>query len=163
MQINSAEELFQRLLSMANSAEKQMTRALPKLARAADNPDLVEAFEHHLEETQTQLERIDQAAETVEGLRLKRIKDHGMAALIEDGEEFVDAMEKGPLRDAALIGAAQKVEHYEIAAYGTISALADQLGHTKAKEILAETLAEEKSTDEKLTSMAKQEVNPQAG
>lgn len=157
MKITNAEQFFERLLSLAANAERQMTRALPKLARAADNPDLVAAFEHHLEETESQLERLEQAADAVEGLRLKRVKDHAMAALIEDGEEMIESTDKGPLRDAALIGAAQKVEHYEIAAYGTICALADQLGYTKAKEILAETLA-----DEKLTVLAEKDVNQQA-
>ncbi|GAA3711772.1 ferritin-like domain-containing protein [Zhihengliuella alba] len=161
MQIKNSEELFVRLLSLANSAEQQMTKALPKLARAAENPELVEMFEHHLEETEGQLERIDQVASTLD-ITLKRIKDQSMATLIGDGEEFIEATEKGALRDAALIGAAQRVEHYEIAGYGTLCALAEELGYTEAKNILAETLAEEKSTDEKLSTAAETKINKQA-
>jgi ferritin-like metal-binding protein YciE len=160
MQITTPEQLFERLLSFANSAEKQMTRNLPKLARASQNPELVKAFEHHLEETQAQLERIEQVADSIEGLRLKRIKDQVMASLIEDSDEIIEGTEPGPVRDAALIGAAQKVEHYEIAAYGTLCALAEQLGYLEAKDLLGETLEEEKSTDQKLTEVADLEVSP---
>jgi ferritin-like metal-binding protein YciE len=163
MVIKDPQELFMRLLSEANSAEKQMTRALPKMARAAHNEKLVEAFQHHLEETQGQLERIEQAADSIPVIRIKRLKSHAMESLIQEGEELIDSTEKGPLRDAGLIAAAQKVEHFEIAAYGTLCELAEQLGHTKAKEILAETLKEEKTTDEKLNKLAKQDVNKRAG
>ncbi|QJQ96084.1 MULTISPECIES: ferritin-like domain-containing protein [Halomonadaceae] len=163
MMIKDATELFTRLLSEANSAEKQMTRALPKMARAAGDPQLVEAIKHHLEETRTQVERLEQAADTVPDIRIKRIKNYSMESLIEEAQELIDACEKGPLLDAALIGAMQKAEHYEIAAYGTLCAMADQLGYTEAKNILAETLKEEKSTDEKLTTLAKSSVNKKAG
>ncbi|NIC06211.1 ferritin-like domain-containing protein [Billgrantia bachuensis] len=162
MKIDSPQELFARMLSETNSAEKQITRALPKMARAADDPKLVEAFQHHLEETQGQLERIEQAADSIPDIRLKRIKSQAMESLIQEGEELIDATEKGPLRDAGLIAAAQKVEHFEIASYGTLCELAEQLGHTKAKEILAETLKEEKATDDKLSKMAKQDINRKA-
>ncbi|MGR4069313.1 ferritin-like domain-containing protein [Halomonas sp. LR3S48] len=162
MKINNPQELFTRMLSETNSAEKQITRALPKMARAADDPKLVEAFEHHLEETQGQLERIEQAADSIPDIRVKRLKSHAMESLIQEGEDLIDATEKGPLRDAALIAAAQKVEHFEIATYGTLCELAEQLGHTKAKQILAETLKEEKATDDKLSKMAKQDINRKA-
>lgn len=162
MVIKNAQELFMRLLSETNSAEKQITRALPKMARAADDPQLVEAFQHHLEETQGQLERIEQAADSIPEVRVKRIKCYAMESLIQEGEDLIDATEKGPLRDAGLIAAAQKVEHFEIAAYGTLCELAEQLGFTEAKQILAETLKEEKATDDKLSKMAKQDVNRKA-
>lgn len=163
MVIKSANDLFVRLLSEANSAEKQMTRSLPRLARAADDPKLVEAFKEHLEETRIQVERIEQAADTIPDIRVKRIKNYSMESLIEEAQELIEAGEKGPVLDAGLIGAAQKAEHYEIAAYGTLCALADELGYTEAKNILAETLKEEKATDDKLSKLAKKDVNQKAG
>ena len=158
MVIKNANELFVRLLSETNSAEKQITRALPKMARAADDPKLVEAFKHHLEETQGQVERLEQVADSVPDIRIKRLKCYAMESLIEEGQELIEATEKGAVRDASLIGAAQKVEHY-----GTLCSLAEQLGYTEAKNILAETLKEEKSTDDKLNTLAKENVNKKAG
>ncbi|MCC5884534.1 MAG: ferritin-like domain-containing protein [Halomonas sp.] len=163
MMIKNAQELFMRLLSETNNAEKQISRALPKMARAAHDQKLVEAFQHHLEETQGQLERLEQAADSIPDVRIKRLKSYAMESLIQEGEELIDSTEKGPLRDAGLIAAAQKVEHFEIASYGTLCELAEQLGHTQAKEILAETLKEEKATDDKLSKLAKQDVNRKAG
>lgn len=162
MVTKTANDLFVRLLSEINSAEKQITRALPKMARAADDPKLADAFKEHLEETQGQIERIEQAADTIPDIRVKRIKCYGMEGLIEEGQELIEAGEKGPVLDAGLIGAAQKVEHYEIAAYGTICSLAEQLGYTEAKNILAETLKEEKATDDKLTKLAEKSINEKA-
>ncbi len=163
MVIKNAQELFIRLLSEANSAEKQMTRALPKMARAADDQKLVEAFKEHLEETQGQLERIEQAADSIPEVRVKRLKCHAMESLIQEAEDLVDATEKGPVRDAGLIASAQKVEHFEIAAYGTLCELAEQLGHVQAKQLLAETLKEEKAADDKLSKLAKMDINKKAG
>ena len=163
MVIKTPNDLFIRLLSEINSAEKQITRALPKMARAADDPQLAEAFKEHLEETRGQVERIEQAVDTIPDIRVKRIKSYAMESLIEEGQELIEAGEKGPVLDAALIGAAQKVEHFEIAAYGTVISLAAQLGYTEAKNILAETLKEEKATDEKLTKLAKKDINQKAG
>ncbi|MEC9482636.1 MAG: ferritin-like domain-containing protein [Halomonas sp.] len=163
MVIKDANDLFVRLLSEINSAEKQITRALPKMARAADDPKLVDAFKEHLEETRGQVERIEQAVDTIPDIRVKRIKSYPMESLIEEAQELIEAGQKGPVLDAALIGAAQKVEHFEIAAYGTICSLAEQLGYTEAKNILAETLKEEKATDDKLTKLAKKDVNQKAG
>lgn len=163
MVIKTPNDLFVRLLSEINSAEKQITRALPKLARAADDSNLVDAFKEHLEETRGQVERIEQAADTIPDIRVKRVKSYAMESLLEEGQELIEAVEKGPLLDAALIGAAQKVEHFEIAAYGTLCSLAEQLGYTEAKDILAETLKEEKSADDKLTKLAKKDVNKKAG
>ncbi|MEE4412096.1 YciE/YciF ferroxidase family protein [Serratia sp. C2(2)] len=143
-------------------AEKQLTRALPKLARAAEQEDLVNAFKTHLEETQGQIERLDKLVESTPEVRIKRIKCLAMEGLIEEGQEVIDAIESGPVRDAGLIAAAQKVEHYEIATYGTLCALAEKLGYTKAKKLLGETLEEEKNTDNKLTLIAEQKVNAKA-
>lgn len=159
--VKTIEDLFVHELSDIYSAEKQLTRALPKLARAASAPELKEAFESHLEETRGQVERIDQIVEKL-GLRLKRIKCEAMAGLVEEGQEVIDSIQEGPLRDAALIGGGQKVEHYEIAAYGTLSALAKQLEYGDALPLLQETLTEEKSADEKLTMLAEQSANQKA-
>jgi ferritin-like metal-binding protein YciE len=161
MAIKTIEDLFIHELSDIYSAEKQLTKALPKLARAASNPDLKAAFESHLEETVGQVERIDQIVELLD-IRLKRIKCAAMEGLVEEGNEVIDEVEEGPLRDAALIGGAQKVEHYEIASYGTISAIAKQLGYTDAIPLLQATLKEEKAADEKLTLLAESAGNQKA-
>jgi ferritin-like metal-binding protein YciE len=147
------QDLFLHELSDIYSAEKQLTKALPKLARAASNPDLAAAFKTHLEETQGQIDRIDQIVELM-GLRLKRIKCAAMEGLVEEGKEVIEEIGKGPVLDAALIGAAQKVEHYEIASYGTLATFAKQLGESEAQKLLGETLQEEKATDEKLSMLA---------
>lgn len=148
-------DLFVHALSDVYSAEKQLTKALPKLARASTNPVLSGAFKTHLEETQGQIERIDQVVEAT-NLKLKRMKCAAMEGLVEEAQEVIDEMEKGPVLDAALIGAAQKVEHYEIATYGTLAALAKRLGFKDAVKLLVETLEEEKATDEKLTMIAEE-------
>lgn len=163
MPAKTMQDLFIHALSDVYSAEKQLTKALPKLARASTNPELAAAFETHLEETQGQIERIDQIVE-VAGIKLKRVKCVAMEGLVEEGQEQIEEIEAGPVRDAALIGAAQKVEHYEIATYGTLAALAKQLGQKEAMKLLLETLAEEKATDEKLSLLAEQkepELAPQ--
>ncbi|QBG90801.1 ferritin-like domain-containing protein [Xanthomonas oryzae] len=161
MAINTVEELFIHELSDIYSAEKQLTKSLPRLARAATEPKLKQAFEVHLEETQGQIERIDQVVDVL-GIKLKRIKCAAMEGLVEESREVIDEIEAGPVRDAALIGGAQKVEHYEIASYGTIAAMAKQLGHADALPLLLATLEEEKATDEKLTLLAEQGGNAKA-
>ncbi|MGN6093222.1 MAG: YciE/YciF ferroxidase family protein [Luteibacter jiangsuensis] len=161
MAVKTIEDLFIHELSDIYSAEKQLTKALPRLARAAEAPELKQAFEAHLEETQGQVERIDQIVETL-GIRLKRMKCAAMEGLVEEGKEVIDEIPAGPLRDAALIGGAQKVEHYEIASYGTLSAIAKQLGYKDAIPLLQATLKEEKATDEKLTILAEQAGNQRA-
>lgn len=149
------EDLFIHELSDIYSAEKQITKALPKLARASTNPKLAEAFNAHLEETQGQIQRIDQLVEQFE-IKLKRVKCIAMEGLIEESRELLDEIEKGPVLDAGLIAACQKVEHYEIAGYGTLIAMAKHLGLDDAASLLGETLAEEKSADEKLTAIAEE-------
>jgi ferritin-like metal-binding protein YciE len=157
MPTKTLNDLFVHALSDVYSAEKQLTKALPKLARAATNPDLAAAFTKHLEETQGQIERIDRVVEASE-LRLQRVKCVAMEGLVEEGQEQIELIEKGPILDAAIIAAAQKVEHYEIATYGTLATLAKKLGYTEGLKLLLETLQEEKATDEKLTLLAKQEL-----
>ncbi|RYF77133.1 MAG: ferritin-like domain-containing protein [Comamonadaceae bacterium] len=153
MPIKTVSELFIHELSDTYSAEKQMTRSLPKMAKAATDPELASAFEQHLEETRAQVERIEQLAEA-SGLKLKRIKCEGMAGLIEEATSMIDQVQAGPVLDAALIGAAQKAEHYEIAAYSSLILMAGKLGYTDAVPLLEETLAEEQATDQKLSLLA---------
>ena len=161
MAVKTMEELFVHELSDIYSAEKQMTKALPRLAKAAESAELSAAFEAHLEETEGQVARIEEVAEVL-GIKLKRIKCDAMEGLVEEGKSVIEDVKEGPLRDAALIGGAQKAEHYEIAAYGTLCALARQLGYDKAIPLLEATLEEEKSTDEKLTMIAEGGGNQKA-
>ncbi len=116
----------------------------------------------HLEETHGQIERIDQVVESESNLKIKRMKCVAMEGLIEEANEVIESTEKNEVRDAALIAAAQKVEHYEIASYGTLATLAEQLGYRKAAKLLKETLEEEKATDIKLTDLAINNVNKKA-
>lgn len=147
------QDLFIHELSDVYSAEKQITKALPRLARASTNPKLADAFKAHLEETQGQIERIDKLVELA-GIKLKRMKCAAMEGLVEESKELLDEIEKGQVLDAALIGACQKVEHYEIASYGTLIAMATHLGMPEAAALLSDTLAEEKGADEKLSAIA---------
>lgn len=131
MQIKSVEDIFIHLLSDTYSAEKQLTKALSKLSRSAYSDKLTAAFQSHLDETHGQIERIDQVVDSEDGLKLKRIKCAAMEGLIEEANEVIESTNKNEVRDAALIAAAQKVEHYEIASYGTLVTLAEQLGYKK--------------------------------
>ncbi|EJH0879548.1 YciE/YciF ferroxidase family protein [Escherichia coli] len=162
MQIKSVEDIFIHLLSDTYSAEKQLTKALSKLSRSAYSDKLTAAFQSHLDETHGQIERIDKVVDSEDGLKLKRIKCAAMEGLIEEANEVIESTEKNEVRDAALIAAAQKVEHYEIASYGTLVTLAEQLGYKKAAKLLKETLEEEKATDVKLTDLAFNNVNKRA-
>lgn len=162
MQIKSVEDIFIHLLSDTYSAEKQLTKALSKLSRSAYSDKLTAAFQLHLDETHGQIERIDKVVDSEDGLKLKRIKCAAMEGLIEEANEVIESTDKNEVRDAALIAAAQKVEHYEIASYGTLVTLAEQLGYKKAAKLLKETLEEEKATDVKLTDLAFNNVNKKA-
>ncbi|EJQ9714886.1 ferritin-like domain-containing protein [Escherichia coli] len=162
MQIKSVEDIFIHLLSDTYSAEKQLTKALSKLSRSAYSDKLTAAFQSHLDETHGQIERIDQVVDSEDSLKLKRIKCAAMEGLIEEANEVIESTDKNEVRDAALIAAAQKVEHYEIASYGTLVTLAEQLGYKKAAKLLKETLEEEKATDVKLTDQAFNNVNKKA-
>ncbi|MFL3493185.1 ferritin-like domain-containing protein, partial [Citrobacter cronae] len=124
MQIKSVEDIFIHLLSDTYSAEKQLTKALSKLSRSAYSDKLIAAFQSHLDETHGQIERIDQVVDSEDGIKLKRIKCVAMEGLIEEANEVIESTDKNEIRDAALIAAAQKVEHYEIASYGTLVTLA---------------------------------------
>jgi len=149
MAVKTVADLFVHELSDTYSAEKQMTRSLPKMARAAADAQLSQAFLDHLEETRGQVERIDEIVELL-NLKLKRIKCAAMEGLVEEGKDLIEEIAKGPVLDVALIGAAQKVEHYEIASYTTLITLAGKLGYEVVLPLLQASLAEEKATDEKL-------------
>ncbi|WP_144639507.1 ferritin-like domain-containing protein [Bordetella genomosp. 13] len=155
------QDLFIHELSDIYSAEKQLTRALPKLARAATEPKLAEAFRAHLEETQHQVERIDRIVQQGD-IKLKRMKCLAMEGLVAESAEIIEDTEEGPVRDAGLIAAAQKVEHYEISGYGTLCTFAKLLGMTSALTLLMETMAEEKGADAKLTTLAEAQTNLKA-
>jgi ferritin-like metal-binding protein YciE len=142
------------------SAEKQITRVLPKLAKAATSEDLKQAFLSHLEETNGQVERLDKIFETL-GKTPRGKTCVGMKGVLEEGAEVLEDTDKGSVRDAALISAAQRVEHYEMAGYGSVRDFAKMLGQGEIATLLEETLEEEKAADKKLTSIAKQ-VNAEA-
>jgi len=143
------------------NAEQQLIRALPRMAKAAQSDELREAFESHLAETEQQVQRIEQAVEEL-GESLKRKKCQGMEGLITEAKEMMDDYKGEPSLDAVLIAGAQKIEHYEIASYGTICAWAEQMGHTEALNLFKENLDEEKSADEKLTGIAESLANIEA-
>jgi len=158
---NDLHELFLDELADVYNAEQQLTKALPKMAKAAESDELREAFESHLEETQTHVTRLEEAVEKL-GESLKRKTCAAMKGLVEEAQELMKEQKDSSALDAALIAAAQKVEHYEIASYGTLCAWAKQMGHDDALELLNETLEEEKAADEKLTSIAESIANTRA-
>jgi ferritin-like metal-binding protein YciE len=155
--MDSLQDLFEDEMKDIYNAEKQLTKALPKMAKKASSPALKQAFTTHLKETEVHIERLEKIASSLD-LKLTGKKCHAMEGLVEEGKEVID--EDGPegVIDAALIGAAQRVEHYEIAAYGTVRAMAEALGHSAAVKILQQTLDEEGETDKKLTAIAEGEV-----
>ena len=158
--VESFEDLFRHELSDLYSAEKQLTKALPKMAKAATDPALKKGFETHLKETEGQIEILEKVFELCE-IKPERITCEAMKGLIEEGKEAIDEIESGPLLDCALIIGAQKVEHYEIAGYGSMCQLAENMGLTQVKKLLGQILEQEKATDEKLTQAASK-VNAQA-
>jgi ferritin-like metal-binding protein YciE len=158
---NPLEELLVDELKDLYSAENQIIKALPKMARAASSPELKRAFERHLEETRRQVERLNQIGEALE-TKMTGKKCKGMEGLIEEGKELLEEDLDENALDAGLIGAAQKVEHYEIAAYGTARTHAEMLGYTKVARLLQQTLNEEGATDKKLTQLAESIINVEA-
>jgi ferritin-like metal-binding protein YciE len=160
-EINPLEELLVDELKDIYSAENQIIKALPKMAKAATAPELKRAFERHLEETKRQVERLNQIGESLE-IKLTGKKCKGMEGLIEEGKEIMSEDLEEPALDAGLIAAAQKVEHYEIAAYGTARTHAQLLGYNKVAKLLQQTLDEESATDKKLTALAESVINIEA-
>jgi ferritin-like metal-binding protein YciE len=160
MSVKTLEELLIDELKDLYSAEKQIVKALPKVAKAASSQELQQALLNHLEETKNQVGRLEQIAEIV-NKKLTGKTCAGMKGVLEEGSEVIEELEEGTVRDAALIGAAQRVEHYEMAGYGTARDLAKTLGMGDVAELLEQTLKEEKAADEKLTTISRS-VNRQA-
>ena len=161
MSLDSLQSLFLNELKDVYHAEKQLLQALPRMAKAAESPDLQEAFTTHLKETEGQVQRLERIfKELGQAARGKRCK--GMEGLIEEGKEVMQEDGEAPVIDAALIASAQRVEHYEIAAYGCLRTYAQLLGLENAARLLAETLAEEEAADEKLTAIGERSVNAEA-
>ena len=158
--MSGLKELYVDELKDIYSAETQLVKALPKMAQAASSEELRQGFEQHLEQTKGHVQRLEKIFEAL-GESPKGKKCKGMEGLVEEGEEAIGEDFENSVMDAALIGAAQRVEHYEIAAYGTVCAFAEELGETEQASLLTETLEEEKETDEKLTELA-QQINAQA-
>jgi len=157
MQTTSLHELYIDELRDLYSAETQLVKALPKMAKASTNSELRQGFEEHLRQTTEHVSRLEQIFEELEEKPSGK-KCAGMEGLIKEGAEAIDEDYSDEVRDAALIGAAQRVEHYEIAAYGTVKAFADLMGHSEQVALLDQTLQEETETDEKLTELSA-EVN----
>ena len=158
---NPLEELLVHELKDLYSAENQIIKALPKMIKAASSPDLKKAFERHLEETKRQVERLNQIGEALE-IKLSGQKCKGMEGVIEEGKEIMSEDFDDDTLDAGLIGAAQKVEHYEMATYGTARTHASLLGYNKIAKLLQQTLDEEGATDKKLTALAESVINVEA-
>lgn len=161
MPLKSLQDLFIHELRDIYSAENQLTKALPKMAKAASTDDLRSAFEMHLEETQNHVTRLDQIFESL-GVSSRGPKCKGMEGLIEEGSEMMKEKAEPMVSDAGLITAAQRVEHYEIAAYGGARTFAQMLGMNDAAQLLQQTLDEEKRADEKLTTIAEGWINQSA-
>jgi len=161
MKLNTLEDLFHHELKDLYSAETQLVKALPKMAKAATHEDLKAGFEEHLEQTKGHVKRLEKIAKSLD-LVLTGHKCKAMEGLVAEGGELISDDAEDTVRDAGLIGAAQRVEHYEIAAYGTARALAKCLGHDDAVELLSETLEEEKEADQNLTELAESAINAEA-
>lgn len=161
MKLTNLSDLYVAELQDMYSAEKQLTRALPKMAKAASNPELRSALEEHLQVTQTQLERLETILGNL-GKKPGKNKCEAMQGLVEEGKELIDMDGEDIIRDAGLIVAGQKVEHYEIASYGSLATFAKLLGREEDADLLGQTLEEEKEADQKLNQIAENGLNQQA-
>jgi ferritin-like metal-binding protein YciE len=160
-QRSQLQELFENELKDIYWAEKALTKALPKMIKNATSDELINALENHLKETEGHVQRCEQVFEAI-GKKAEAKKCEAMAGLIKEAEEIMDDSEEGPMLDAGIISAGQKVEHYEIASYGTLRTFASTLGLDDAVDLLEQTLEEEKAADEKLTEVAQSAINIQA-
>jgi ferritin-like metal-binding protein YciE len=161
MSLDSLEKLFLEELKDIYNAEKQITRALPRMAKAAESPELQQAFTKHLKETEGQIQRLERVfKELGQAPRGKKCK--GMEGLIEEGKEKLEEEGEPEVVDAALIASAQKVEHYEIASYGCLRTYAELLGFSAAAQLLQQNLQEEEATDKKLTQLGESGINQAA-
>ncbi|MCW3084516.1 MAG: hypothetical protein JWP12_1882 [Bacteroidetes bacterium] len=154
-------KLFEDELKDIYWAEKALTKAIPKMIKNATSQELIEALENHLSETEEHVSRVEQVFESI-GKKAVAKKCEATAGLIKEAQEIMEECEEGAMRDAGIISAGQKIEHYEIASYGTLRAFADLLGLDEAVELLEDTLKEEKAADERLTEVATSVINLQA-
>ena len=161
MSVKSINELFLHTLKDIYYAEKQIFKALPKMAKGAQAPALKKAFEKHLEETGRQIERLETIFVSL-GSAARGIRCEAIEGILAEANDVMSEIDDAAVRDAGIVAAAQTVEHYEIARYGALIAWADQLGMKDAGELLRETLDEEKKTDQALTQLARQTVNQKA-
>ena len=159
--LNSLDDLLVHELQDIYNAENQILKALPKMIKAASHPELQSAFEEHLEQTEGQVERLDQVFKLL-GVPAKGKKCEGMAGLLEEGKKVMEEDAEPSVMDAALIASAQKVEHYEIASYGCVCTYAEMLGYDQVHDLLGHNLEEEEVTDEKLTELAESVINIEA-
>lgn len=159
--LNTFDDLFVEQLQDLYDAEQRLVKALPKMAGAAHNPQLKAAFQEHLRQTEGHVSRLEKVFKHL-GKSAQSKTCEAMKGLIEEGDEIVTSSGDPNVKDAALIAAAQRVEHYEIAGYGTARTFAQQMGHQEAAQILQQTLDEEAATDKKLSSMAERSINLQA-
>jgi ferritin-like metal-binding protein YciE len=159
--LKSLDDLLIHELQDIYHAEGQITKALPRMIKAATHPELQAAFEEHLEQTEGQIERLDQAFKLL-GMPAKGKKCEGMAGLIEEGKKMMEEDAEPSVMDAALIAAAQKIEHYEIASYGCVCTYAEMLGYEQVHDLLGQNLEEEETTDERLTILAENVINLEA-
>ncbi len=162
MSLNTLQDLFVEQLKDLYSAEEQFAKAQPKLAEAASSSELREGISQHVEETKAQLERLEQVAKLLDVESLKGKTCQAAKGLVKEAEELLEEGGDPKVIDAGIIAALQRVEHYEIAGYGTVCAYAAQLKQTEAERLLKETLAEEKATDQKLSMLAETTINQQA-
>jgi ferritin-like metal-binding protein YciE len=158
--INSLHELYVQQLRDLYDAENQLVKALPKMAEAANSDELRQGFEEHLEQTKEHVQRLETIFEKL-GEKPKGEKCKGMEGLVKEGSEVLEEDMQEDVKDAAIIAAAQRVEHYEIAGYGTVRTYANLLGEDEATSLLEKTLDEEKETDDKLTQLA-EDINVEA-
>jgi ferritin-like metal-binding protein YciE len=156
--VDSLEELLHDVLKDIYDAEKQVTKALPKMVKNATADELKQAFQDHLRQTEQHVKRLEKVFEQL-GMPARGKKCVGMQNLLKEGQEMIDEAKEDATRDAVMIASAQKVEHYEIASYGTVRTWANVLGKTSIAELLEDTLREEKDADQKLTGIAESSVN----
>jgi ferritin-like metal-binding protein YciE len=155
MSTNSIEKLLVEELKDLYSAEHQITKALPKIAKAAKSQELKNALEHHLKQTEGHITRLDRAF-SILGVKPATKTCEGMKGVLEEGSEMLHEAEEGDVRDLAIVSGAQRVEHYEMAAYGTVRSYAQRLDKPQVAQLLEETLEEEKAADKKLTDVSEQ-------
>lgn len=157
-QLQSIQEFFVHELKDLYSAEKQLVKVLPRMAEKASSDELKNAFKKHAEQTEEHVHRLEQCFEKL-GEKASAVECKAMKGIIEEGEDILSQKQDGELLDAALIGAAQKVEHYEIASYGTVAEWAKTMGQKEVGQLLGQTLEEEEETDKLLTKIARSGVN----